>query len=369
MLAKIRKIGSIGLMLYCLMALSLPMVVKAQTAAPAAAPAAAATPAPQAADPNGGATGSISDIAGSFKDVKNPTVAELATAVGHNRVAINVMWTLITGFLVMFMQAGFAMVETGMTRAKNVNHTMTMNFMIYPFGMLGFYVCGFAFMFGGLGTLATLGGYAGLSNEITWTILGKPFGILGNTGYFLTGPAYDVGVFTLFLFQMVFMDTTATIPTGAMAERWKWSAFCLYGAAIGTIMYPVFGNWVWGGGWLAMLGMNFGLGHGYADFAGSSVVHMQGGVIALIGAIIIGPRIGKFNKNGSANTIPAHNMPMAIAGCFILAFGWFGFNPGSTLAGADLRISVVAGQTPFASPLGPLAFILFVLFVPGHQPQ
>ena len=363
MLAKIRKIGSIGLMLYYLMVLTVPMVVNAQTAAAptTAAAAPAATPAPQAADPNGSATGGISDLTGfnSFKDVKNPTVLELAAAVGHNRVAINIVWTLVTGYLVMFMQAGFAMVETGMTRAKNVNHTMTMNFMIYPFGMLGFYVCGFAFMFGGLGSLATLGGYAGLSNEITWTILGKPFGMLGNVGYFLTGPAYDVGVFTLFLFQMVFMDTTATIPTGAMAERWKWTAFCLYGCAIGTIMYPVFGNWVWGGGWLSQLGANFGLGHGYTDFAGSTVVHMQGGVIALIGAIILGPRIGKYNKNGSANTIPAHNMPMAIAGCFILAFGWFGFNPGSTLAGADLRISVVAVNTMLASATGRLGFLCY----------
>ncbi len=374
MLAKIRKIGSISLMLYYLLVLAVPVVVNAQTA-PAAAPAAAApapaaTPAPQPPDPNGSATGGISDLTSfnSFKDIKNPTVLELAAAVGHNRVAINIVWTLVTGYLVMFMQAGFAMVETGMTRAKNVNHTMTMNFMIYPFGMLGFYVCGFAFMFGGLGALGTLGGYAGLSNEITWTLFGKPFGMLGNVGYFLTGPAYDVGVFTLFLFQMVFMDTTATIPTGAMAERWKWSAFCLYGVAIGTIMYPVFGNWVWGGGWLSQLGVNFGLGHGYTDFAGSTVVHMQGGVIALIGAWIIGPRIGKFNKNGTPNTIPAHNMPMAIAGCFILAFGWFGFNPGSTLAGADLRISVVAVNTMLASATGAL-FAMIWIWIRGGKPD
>ncbi|HJT24603.1 MAG TPA: ammonium transporter, partial [bacterium] len=371
MLAKIRKIGSIGLMLYYLTVLTVPMVVNAQTAAPAAAPAAAATPAPQGPDPNGSATGSISDLTSfnSFKDVKNPTVLELAAAVGHNRVAINMVWTLVTGYIVMFMQLGFAMVETGMCRAKNASHTMTMNFMIYPFGMLGYYVCGFAFMFGGIGALGTLGGYAGLGNEITWNLFGHPFGIIGNCGYFLTGPAYDVGVFTLFLFQMVFMDTTATIPTGAMAERWKWSAFCLYGCAIGTIMYPVFGNWVWGGGWLAQLGSNFGWGHGYCDFAGSSVVHMQGGVIALIGAMIIGPRIGKYNKNGSANTIPAHNIPLAIGGCFVLAFGWFGFNPGSTLAGADLRISVVAVNTMLASAWGALLAMLWIWKVRGNKPD
>ncbi|HUO57201.1 MAG TPA: ammonium transporter, partial [bacterium] len=183
------------------------------------------------------------------------------------------------------------------------------------------------------------------------------------------GGVYDTAVFTLFLFQMVFMDTTATIPTGALAERWKFSSFMLYGCAIGTIMYPVFGNWVWGGGWLAQLGANFGLGHGYCDFAGSTVVHMQGGVIALIGAMIIGPRIGKFNKNGSANTIPAHNIPMAIAGCFVLAFGWFGFNPGSTLAGADLRISVVAVNTMLASAWGTMAAMVWIWFVRGNKPD
>ncbi len=150
MLAKIRKIGSIGLMLYYLVVLTVPVVVNAQTAAaPTTAAAPAATPAPQPPDPNGSATGSISDLTSfnTFKDVKNPTALEVATAVGHNRVAINIVWTLVTGYLVMFMQAGFAMVETGMTRAKNVNHTMTMNFMIYPLGMLGFWICGFAFMY------------------------------------------------------------------------------------------------------------------------------------------------------------------------------------------------------------------------------
>ncbi|HEY9156126.1 MAG TPA: hypothetical protein VIM69_13400, partial [Opitutaceae bacterium] len=158
-----------------------------------------------------------------------PLALKLADNVGHNRVAINFMWTLITGFLVMFMQAGFAMVETGLCRAKNAGHTMSMNFMIYPLGMLGFYVCGFAFMFGGIGALGTMGNYAGLNHEITWTLFGKPFGILGWKGFLLQGAGYDTAAFALFLFQMVFMDTTATIPTGAAAERWKFSAFMLYG--------------------------------------------------------------------------------------------------------------------------------------------
>src|SRR6266478_5183050 len=198
-----------------------------------------------------------------------PLAVKLSDSVGHNRVAINFMWTLITGFLVMFMQAGFALVETGLCRAKNAGHTMAMNFMIYPMGMLGFYLCGFAFMFGGLGSIATMGGYGGLNGELTVNLFGKPFGLLGYKGFLLQGVSYDTAAFALFLFQMVFMDTTATIPTGGAAERWKFSAFMIYGCCIGTVMYPVFGNWVWGGGWLSQLGVNFGLGHGHVDFAGS----------------------------------------------------------------------------------------------------
>ncbi len=318
-------------------------------------------------DPGGGKTGTAADIPA--VKAGSPTAGEIADAVGHNRVAINTMWTLITGFLVMFMQAGFAMVETGLTRAKNVAHTMAMNFMIYPLGMLAFYVCGFAIMFGGLGGISTMGGYAGLNKEISITLMGKSFGLFGGTGFFLTGTSYDVAVFTLFLFQMVFMDTTATIPTGALAERWKYSSFMIYGIFVGTIMYPVYGNWVWGGGWLAMLGQNFGLGHGHVDFAGSSVVHMTGGVIALFASWMLGARIGKYNKDGSANPIPAHNIPMAMIGTFILAFGWFGFNPGSTLAGTDLRIGVVAVNTMLASATGAVAATLWMWKVRSNKPD
>src|SRR5438445_269544 len=294
-----------------------------------------------------------------------PLAVKLADSVGHNRVAVNFMWTLITGFLVMFMQAGFAFVETGLCRAKNAAHTMSMNFMIYPLGMLGFYLCGFAFMFGGLGPSGTMGGYGGLNGEWTINLFGKPFGLLGHKGFILQGVGYDTAAFALFLFQMVFMDTTATIPTGGAAERWKFSAFMIYGCFIGTIMYPVFGNWVWGGGWLSQLGANFGLGHGHVDFAGSSVVHLQGGVIALIFAWMIGPRIGKYNKDGSINPMPAHNIPMAILGTLILAFGWFGFNPGSTLSGTDLRIAVVATNTMLASATGCLAACLWMWWRKG----
>ena len=299
-----------------------------------------------------------------------PLAVKLADNVGHNRVAINFMWTLFTGFLVMFMQAGFALVETGLCRAKNSSHTMAMNFMIYPMGMLGFYLCGFAFMFGGIGALGTMGNYGGLNHELGVTIGGHFFGLLGWKGFMLQGAGYDTSAFALFLFQMVFMDTTATIPTGAAAERWKFSAFMIYGCFIGTIMYPVFGNWVWGGGWLAMLGMNFGLGHGHLDFAGSSVVHMQGGVIALIFAILIGPRYGKYNKEGKlVHPIMPHNIPMVMLGTFILAFGWFGFNPGSTLAGTDLRIAVIAVNTMIAGSTAALAATLYMWWFKTKKPD
>ncbi|NTU90610.1 MAG: ammonium transporter [Chlorobiaceae bacterium] len=317
-------------------------------------------------DPSGAHVGATADITAA--KAGTPTATEITDQIGKNKVAINMVWVLLTGFLVMFMQAGFAMVEAGLTRAKNAAHTMSMNMMIYPIGMLGFFISGFALMFGGIGTLGLLGGYEGLNQEFTINLFGHTLGLFGMKGFFLSG-VYDVGVFTLFLFQMVFMDTTATIPTGSMAERWKFSAFVVYGLFLGTIIYPLYGNWVWGGGWLATLGTNFGLGHGHVDFAGSSVVHMTGGVLALVGAIIIGPRIGKYNKDGSPNAIPGHNIPMAIVGAFILAFGWFGFNPGSTLAGTDLRISVVAVNTMIASATGAMASMLYMWWFKTKKPD
>jgi Amt family ammonium transporter len=311
-----------------------------------------------AQDPTGANTGTINDVTAATAG--KPTMQEIGAQAGHNKIAINIMWTLIAGFLVMFMQAGFAMVETGFTRRKNVAHTMAMNFLVYALGILGFWICGFAFMFGGAGSISALGGTPGLTHEATITLFGKPFDFIGSAGYFLNSSVYDVGIFTLFLFQMVFMDTTATIPTGSMAERWKFKSFVVYGLFISMFVYPIFGNWVWGGGWLADLGINFHLGHGHVDFAGSSVVHMVGGVAALAGAVVIGPRIGKYGKNGEVKTIPGHNIPMAIIGTFILAFGWFGFNPGSTLAGTDLRIAVVAVNTMLASASGAFAAMLYM---------
>ena len=320
----------------------------------------------KAPDPSGATTGATADVTAAKAGA--PTTAELSDQVGKNKVGINMVWLLITGFLVFFMQAGFALVETGLTRAKNVAHTMAMNLFVYPAGALGFFICGFAIMFGGVGPLSTLGGFDGLNQEVSITLFHHTFGLFGTKGFFMNG-IYDVSVLGFFVFQAVFMDAAATIPTGAMAERWKFASFAISGVIIGGLIYPIYGNWVWGGGWLAQLGTNFGLGHGHVDFAGSSVVHLTGGVLAFVGARMIGARIGKYNKNGTPNAIPGHNIPMAVLGTLILAFGWFGFNAGSTFAGTDLRFAVVAFNTMIASCGGALAATLWVWFVRGSKPD
>jgi Amt family ammonium transporter len=339
---------------------------------PTAATTAPAAPALQP-DPSGANTGGAADVVGASAgaptadDMKKlatnePLAVKLADVIGHNRIAINFMWTLICGFLVMFMQAGFAMAETGFTQAKNAGHTMAMNFMVYGIGMLGYWICGFALQMGGVGAGTLSGGTGLLDGEFIIHLFGKDFGLWGTKGFFLSGVTYDTAIFALFLFQMVFMDTTATIPTGSMAERWTFKSFIVYGFFIAGIVYPLYANWVWGGGWLSQLGKNFGLGHGTLDFAGSSVVHMTGGVAALAGAIVLGPRLGKFKADGTPNAIPGHHIPMAMVGCFILAFGWFGFNAGSTLAGGDLRIGVIATNTMLASAAGAFSSLLYMWF-------
>lgn len=317
-------------------------------------------------DPIGATTGTTTDISAS--NPGSPTAKEVADQVGKNKIGINTIWLMLASFLVFFMQAGFALVETGLTRAKNVAHTMAMNLFIYPAGVLGFFICGFAIMFGGVGPLATLGGFDGLNHEVSINLFGHTFGLFGAKGFFMNG-MYDVSVLGFFLFQVVFMDATATIPTGAMAERWKFASFAITGLLIGGLIYPLYGNWVWGGGWLAQLGSNFGLGHGHVDFAGSSVVHLSGGVLAFVGAKMIGARIGKYNRDGSINAIPGHNIPMAVLGAMILAFGWFGFNAGSTVSGTDLRITVVAFNTMIASCGGALTATLWIWLVRGNKPD
>jgi ammonium transporter, Amt family len=350
---------------------------QAPAAPPAAAPAAAPVAitdadikglsAPAAADkakgdPAGTITGSVGDIpVGDAK--KGLSIGDVVNQVGQNQIAINFVWTLVTGFLVMFMQAGFAIVETGLARAKNANHTMMMNFMVYGVGMLAYWIIGFAIQEGGVGAVANLGGTAPLNGEFTLHLFGKDWGLFGQHGMFLSGATYDVGVMVMFLFQMVFMDTALTIVTGTAAERWKYSAFIISSFVMGAFTYPLYANWAWGGGWLATLGSSYGLGHGYADFAGSGVVHAVGGITALAMAIIIGPRIGKYTRDGKPNAIPGHDMVIVLTGCFILAFGWFGFNPGSTLgasANGNLRISSIAVNTMLAGMAGSFSAMYYM---------
>ena len=261
------------------------------------------------------------------------------------------------GALVFFMQAGFAMVETGFCRSKNAVHVIMTNFVIFAIGMIAYWAVGFALMFGGVGTLATLGATQPLDGL---TEIAAGWGIFGHQGFFLSGRSYDVIIVGFFFFQMVFMDTTATIPTGAMAERWKFSAFVVYGFFIAAIVYPIFGNWVWGGGWLTALGRNVGLGHGAVDFAGSSVVHRSAGSPPSPGRSCSAPAIGKFAKDGSPRVILAHNLPLAILGVIILVFGWIGFNGASTLAATDMRFAVVIVNTFVARAAGCLAAMFLV---------
>ena len=369
--------------LLALLALSLVPSGSAQTpAAPAVAPAATPAPAPKPitdadvagapvptadarakGDPDGSLTGTASDV--TVTDAKKgATIGDVVNQVGQNKIAINFVWTLVTGFLVMFMQAGFAIVETGLCRAKNANHTMMMNFMVYGVGMFAYWLIGFAIQMGGVGAVANLGGTPPLNSEFTITLFGKAFGLWGQNGLFLVHKGtYDVAVLVLFLFQMVFMDTALTIVTGAAAERWKYAAFIISSFLMGAFTYPIFANWAWGGGWLANLGANFNLGKGYCDFAGSGVVHAVGGVTALALSMIIGPRIGKYTREGKPNAILAHDIVIVLTGCFILAFGWFGFNPGSTLGASgngSLRIGSVAVNTMLAGMAGSFGAMLYM---------
>lgn len=287
------------------------------------------------------------------------TVKDVALQANKAYYGANFTWVMITGFMVFFFQCGFAMVETGFCRGKNAAHTITMNFMVFLVGAVGYFLTGFAFQFGGSGGAAGLGsGGAALNAMLSIPGLG---GIIGLKGFMLSGiGVYDPGIYALFFFQMVFMDTTVTIPTGAMAERVKYSTVVITSFFISMFLYPLFGNWVWGGGWLATLGKNFGLGHGVCDFAGSAVVHSMGGMLALAGAIAIGPRIGKFKKDGTTRAFPGHHIPMAIIGTIILFFCWFSFNAGSTLNASDFRLSVVATNTMIAGAIAGLAAMFFM---------
>lgn len=287
-----------------------------------------------------------------------PLAVKLADSVGHVRVATNIAWTLNTGYLVLFMQAGFALLTCGLVRKKNAGHLMMLNFAAYVFAFLGYYAVGFAFMFGGVAAGSGPTAPGGIGGTPTLNHFLVP-GALGGTGWFLTGAGYDAGVNALYLFQFVFMETAGYIIVGAICERITFGAFLLCELFIGAILYPVFGCWTWGGGWLSQFGTNHGLGHGYVDFAGSTVVHAIGGFAAMALAIILKPRLGKYDRNGKPVAFPAHNIVFVVTGTFILLYGWMGFNPGSTLAATDLRIGVVAVNTNLAAIFGSATAMLF----------
>lgn len=254
---------------------------------------------------------------------------------------INVVWTLIAAFLVFFMQAGFAMVETGFTRAKNAGNIIMKNLMDFSVGSLAFFIIGFGLMYG---------------DSIA--------GFLGGSKFFLSSadPSRATGLweYTYWLFQAVFAATAATIVSGGMAERTKFTSYMLYSLVITAVIYPISGHWIWGGGWLSKLG--------FVDFAGSTVVHSVGGWAALMGALMLGPRIGKYSPDGSPRAIPGHNIPLAALGVFILWFGWFGFNPGSTVAGDNLSIGFIAVNTNLAAAAGAVV-AMFTVWIKSGKPD
>ena len=280
---------------------------------------------------------------------KEPLAAKLADAVGHVRIATNFSWTLLTGYLVLFMQAGFALLTCGLVRKKNAAHLMMLNFAAYVFAFLAYYAVGFAFQFGAVAVNAAPTNLGGTPTLNQFLLGNGQWGFLGGKGFFLSGAGYDTGSNALTLFEVVFMETAGYIIVGAICERITFWGFVLCELFLGAILYPTFGCWVWGGGWLSQLGASMNFAHGYVDFAGSTVVHAVGGFCAMALAVILGPRIGKYGPDGKARPFPAHNIAFVVIGTFILLFGWMGFNPGSTLGATDLRISVIAVNTNLAA--------------------
>ena len=257
--------------------------------------------------------------------VVDPVTAVVDAAKEEMQTNINIVWTCVAAFLVFFMQAGFAMVEAGFTRAKNAVNILMKNLMDFSVGSLAFFLVGFGLMFG-------------VTNGFCGTTL---FGLSGVE----PGTDWD---WTFLIFQTVFAATAATIVSGAMAERTKFVSYLIYSFFISLFIYPIFGSWAWGGllnggGWLEKMG--------FLDFAGSTVVHSVGGWLALAGAIILGPRVGKYGRDGKPKAIMGHNLPLAALGVFILWFGWFGFNPGSTTVG-DGMIGYIAVTTNLAAAAG-----------------
>jgi Amt family ammonium transporter len=297
---------------------------------------------------------------------KEPLALKLSDSVGHLRVATNAAWTLNAGYLVLFMQAGFALLTCGLARRKNAAHLMMLNFAAYVFAFLAYYAVGYAFQFGAVAVNAAPANLGGTPSLDTFLIGSGRWGFLGGKGFFLSGPAYDAGSNVLTLFEVVFMETAGYIIVGAICERITFWAFLLCELFIGAILYPIFGCWVWGGGWMSQLGATMHLGHGYVDFAGSTVVHAVGGFCAMALAVILGPRVGKYGPDGRPRAFPAHNIVFVVIGTFILLFGWMGFNPGSTLGATDLRISVIAVNTNLAAVAGAATAMLIWYFAFGQ---
>ncbi len=276
----------------------------------------------------------------------------------------------------MFMHIGFAMIETGFCRAKNALNTATMNLMIFPLSCAAFWVYGFAVGWGNFSNGAVAPGWAA-ALDLPGTMLnrgvglvalvddagkstgGYAYGLMGAKGFFLSGMEQgtaQVGGFAFFFFMMALIDKAAIIPTGAMLERWRWKNFCLYGLWV-VLPAALAANWIWGGGFLARIGVNWRLGHGVIDFSGAGVIHLLGGLIALVGAWLLGPRTGKY-RAGRAQPLPGHHVPMVVVGSLIVAFGWFGLNAGCALAGTDFSLSGVIVNTALAASAGMLAAML-----------
>ena len=262
-------------------------------------------------------------------------ISAIETALAEYAYSINTIWVLVTAALVFFMQAGFALVEAGFTRSKNTTNILFKNLMDFAIGTIAFWAIGFGIMFG-----SKNGFWGGID--------------LFDHHLYRT----DMPDFAFLIFQTVFAATAATIVSGAMAERTKFNAYLMYSAVISLVIYPVSGHWAWGGGWLSQMAVPF------HDFAGSSVVHMVGGMAALVGAAVLGPRLGKYDKNGKAKAIPGHSMTLATLGVFILWLGWFGFNPGSQLAAAGTSnakaISLIFVTTNIAAAGGAFSTMIFV---------
>jgi Amt family ammonium transporter len=265
----------------------------------------------------------------------------LMTQIGDANVAMDTMWTLIAGMLVFFMNLGFASVESGLCRAKNTVTIMAKNFIVFAASSIAFLVLGWGLMFGDGNPLFGTQGLWFVSGADNSPAMGDAYkGVYSSINW------SGVPLWTKFFFQLVFAGTAATIVSGAVAERVKFGAFYIFSFLMVGIIYPITGHWIWGGGWAAKLGM--------FDFAGSTVVHSVGGWAALAGAIALGPRIGKYSRDGRALPIPGHSIALATLGVFVLWFGWFGFNPGSTMAadaGAIGRIAVATNTAAAAAAI------------------